>query len=65
MAVWAEIQYAMLINEKMAAKRMEISSLRKQVNMEEVSDSIMKDILSQNAALINKPTPFQYKNNPL
>lgn len=65
MAVWAEIQYAMLINEKMAAKRMEISSLRKQDEYGRGFRQYHERYPFSEGCFINKPTPFQYKNNPL
>ena len=65
MAVWAEIQYAMLINEKMAAKRMEISSLRKQDEYGRGFRQYHERYPFSEGSFINKPTPFQYKNNPL
>lgn len=63
MAVWAEIQYAMLINEKMAAKRMEISSLRKQDEYGRGFRQYHERYPFSEGCFINKPTPFQYKNN--
>lgn len=65
MAVWAEIQYAMLINEKMSAKRMEISSLRRQDEYGRGFRQYYERYPFSEGSFINKPTPFQYKNNPL
>lgn len=65
MAVWVEIQYAMLINEKMAAKRIEISFLKSQDEYGKGFRQYYKRYPFSKGNYINKPTPFQYKNNPL
>lgn len=65
MAVWVEIQYAMLINEKMAAKRTEIVSLRRQDEYGRGFRQYHERYPFSEGSYINKPTPFQYKNNPL
>lgn len=65
MAVWAQIQYAMLINEKAAAKRSEISFLQQQDEYGRGFRKYLDRYPFSEGSYISKPTPFQYKNNPL
>lgn len=65
MAKWVEIQYALLINEKDAAKRMEISTMRRQDEYGRGFLLYQEKYSFSEGNAISKPTPFMDKDNPL
>lgn len=65
MAMWVEIQYAFLINEKEAAKRTEISTMKRQDEYGRGFLLYQERYPFSEGNAISKPTPFMYKDSPL